>query len=125
MLNQDLTKLFYHERKDENIEDFLFDFEIKKDCKANENKARINKSVVGYSNRFESLAHIIKDEIEEHFPANYNKTTSLAVKIERYNKNNKFDMQRINKTLIEGTNNNIKTDIDDLTKVMKTLKISQ
>ncbi|CAG8494292.1 17277_t:CDS:2 [Cetraspora pellucida] len=105
-----------------------------------------NESVVGYSNIFESLAHVIKDEVrnrekrkwfiaglkkeyrskvEEHFSADYNEATSLAVKIERYNKDNEFDMQRINKTLLEGTNDDIKTDIDDLTKAIETLKISR
>ncbi|CAG8491547.1 6447_t:CDS:2 [Cetraspora pellucida] len=37
-----------------------------------------NESVVGYSNRFELLAHIIKDEA-----FNYNEATSLTMKIEK------------------------------------------
>ncbi|CAG8820476.1 18552_t:CDS:2, partial [Racocetra fulgida] len=38
---------------------------------------------------------------------------------------NEFDLQRANKTLIEGTSEYVKTDINELTKAMETLKISR
>ncbi|CAG8514341.1 19426_t:CDS:2, partial [Racocetra fulgida] len=38
---------------------------------------------------------------------------------------NEFDLQRANKTLIEGTSKYVKTDINELTKAIETLKISQ
>ncbi|CAG8473604.1 12988_t:CDS:1 [Cetraspora pellucida] len=119
MSNQDFTKPFYHCRDDENIEDFLFDFEMYAELKdwidnrkkkvvdlhvsektrvwvceliktsnnwtdlrvtivkvakikyhINKKVARLMRikqdesdSVIGYSNRFESFAHTIKDKV--------------------------------------------------------------
>ncbi|CAG8439960.1 594_t:CDS:2, partial [Scutellospora calospora] len=148
-------KLFYHGNENEDIEDFIFDFEMYAESKqwddnrkkkvvslhvadkttktkfyVEEKVARLmrikqkdNESVVGYFNRFESLAYIIKDEVEEHFSSNYNEVTNLAVKIKRYNKDNEYNMQRVNKMLIEGMNENIIIDIEELTRAMETLKI--
>ncbi|CAG8851199.1 1307_t:CDS:1, partial [Racocetra persica] len=64
-------------------------------------------------------------KVKEHFPADYNKARNLAIKIERYNKDNQFDIQKTNKTLIERGYNNTKFGIDELMNAMEALKISQ